>query len=149
MSNEDKELQEQTQIAMELMRGPGLNHTAFTKEVLGKNKVDNKDKSETREAYDKILLFLRKEYGDSVYKDGHDHFLKEESIEDLKARIVQLEEENAELKAEIQKGPMIIHDDGKRTWRYNQLTGESKQVSTAEAKLLDPKVWKGYPKPGK
>jgi hypothetical protein len=133
-------------LAMGLLRGKGLSHSAFTREYLGKETIDNKDKSETREAFDEILAFVKKEHGDAIYKDGHVHLLKEpesEEVKALKAKITELEAELEELKAK----PKVVVEvsAGGRTWRYNHKTGASKQFAVAEAAQLGDE-WKSYPK---
>lgn len=142
-SSEDRELQ----VADELLKGKGLNHSSFTRAYLNKEEINNQDKDQTKEAYDTVLVLLQEEHGDAIYKDGHDHFTKEpesEDIETLRAKIAELEEENAKLKAE----PKVVVEvnKGGRTWRYSHKTGASRQFTTAEAANLDSNEWKSYPK---
>lgn len=155
-SDEDKRLREQGMaIAEALLRGPGLNHMAFARDLLNKETPTNKDKSDTKELYDDIIEEVQARYGvtklnitggltePGIYKDGHDHFLAEEGIEHLKGIIKELEDENAKLRAQLTKAGE--DPDEPRVWRYNHKTGKAAIFTESKARELEA-VWKDHPR---
>lgn len=59
------------QIAIELLKGEGLNHTSYTKKKLGKMVVNIKDKQSTKKDYDAALKCFK----NRIYKQNKDWFL--------------------------------------------------------------------------
>jgi hypothetical protein len=133
------------EVAMELLRGKGLNRASFARVVLSKENIVPKDKDTTRELFDTVLSVIKDEHGDSIYKDGHDHFIKEASIDDLKEEIVKLKEVIAKLKAKnvevVSKLPKIAE---RRQWLYMKGKGQMFPISEVEEKLSE--GWKDHPK---
>ena len=158
------DLEKGMQIGNELLNGKGLNHSAFAREMLNKQDLDQVDRNKTKKLYTAIFDGLSQENGKAMYKDGHDYFLKQEvankeccgeDCESLKAKIVELEAENARLnglvsnlKAKIAElsdqpieKPVVL-----KSWKYNWGTGESKLFPMDKVKDLGPE-WKEGPKP--
>ena len=158
------DLEKGMKVGNELLNGKGLNHSAFARELLNKDKIDQTDRNKTKKLYTAIFDGLQQENGKAMYQDGHDWFLKQEKTEKaccgedcepLKVKIAELEGENARLnglvnnlKAKIAElsdipieKPIVL-----KSWKYNWGTGEAKLFEMDKVKDLG-KEWHEGPKP--
>jgi hypothetical protein len=160
---------DELKVAMDLLEGKGLNHTAFTKDYLDQEIVDSIDKKKTKDAFDSAIALLTEEYGERIYKDGYDYFLRAETprgdIDDLKDEVERLkgdllamttERDNAQAESNmfehkvemlnnLIRNSKVEPEPELRKWRYNQETGEGKIFTVSEIENLDPE-WKDRPK---
>ena len=161
------DLEKGMEIGNELLNEKGLNHSAFTREILGKQDINYADKNKTKELYTTIFDGLKQENGEEIYKDGHDYFLKQEKAsndnsedcEPLKARITELESENTQIRGKNIRLEGLVdslkdrianvkEDKSKisQTWKYNWKTGEAKVFDMDKISELSVD-WKEGPKP--
>ena len=140
----DKNINE-AQIAMELLRGKGLNRASFARVILDKENVAPKDKDATRECFDNTLEQMKEKFGDMIFKDGHDYFIKEADVEALQAQVADLKNKNAVLRDEIAKLTRGVQEVKERKqWLYKNGKGEMFYISEVQGKLKE--GWKDHPK---
>jgi hypothetical protein len=130
---------DEVQVAKDLLNGAGLNKTAFARGVLGKEDISPKDKQATKELFDSAFELLKGKHGDSIYKDGHDYFLKEVDVEALKEEIVVLKAMNSAMTEKLTKLSGKVKDQApeRSQWLYLKGKGEMFPISKVEEKLKE------------
>ena len=153
------DLEKGMKVGNELLNGKGLNHSAFARELLSKQDIDQGDRNKTKKLYTAIFDGLSQENGKAMYKDGHDYFLKQEKEKEcsgeeteLLLKIAGLEVENARLnglvsnlKVKMDNTP-IEEPVVPKTCKYNWKTGKSEVFDMDKVSELS-SDWHEGPKP--